>query len=109
MNGEIDASVDERLLDFLGEERFAADLGERPVGDAVAAGAHRHDRDGARRRQGGMRRRKPRHRLLRLRQGERAAARAEPEDRGHGLPLSRGVAAPTLPVTGEGFGAFPPP
>ncbi len=89
MNGEVDAPVEQRLLDLLGEERFAADIGERPVGDAVAARAHGHDLDGAGRRKLGMRGGKARQRLLRLRQGKRAAARTKPEDRGHGAVLGQ--------------------
>ena len=35
--------VEQRLLDLLGEQALAADLGERPVLDAVAGGADHHD------------------------------------------------------------------
>ena len=45
MYGEIDSAITQRLLEFLGEQSLAADLGERAVLDHVAAGPDRHDRD----------------------------------------------------------------
>ena len=38
MHGEVDVAGQQRLLDLLGEQALAADLGERPVLDAVAGG-----------------------------------------------------------------------
>src|SRR5580704_6944065 len=54
MHREIDAPVQERLLDLLGEQALAADLGELARLDAVAGGADRHQLDGALRGQLGM-------------------------------------------------------
>ena len=45
MHGEVDAPVEQRLLDLLGEQALAADLGQRPVLDAVAGGADDDDLD----------------------------------------------------------------
>ena len=59
MDGESIAAVEQRLLDLLGEQALAADLGERPVGDAVAGGADDDDFDRAGRGERGMRRRQP--------------------------------------------------
>ncbi len=38
VHGHIDATVEQRLLDFLGEQSLAADFGQRDVGDLVAGG-----------------------------------------------------------------------
>src|SRR5260370_26593407 len=42
MHREIDAAVEERLLDLLGEEALAADLGEPARLLAIAGGTDRH-------------------------------------------------------------------
>ena len=43
MDGEIDVAVQKRGIQFLGPQALAAYLGQRPVGDAVAAGGDRND------------------------------------------------------------------
>ena len=45
MHREVDALVDERFFDLLGEETLAADFGQRPVLDAVTRGLDDHDLD----------------------------------------------------------------
>ena len=35
MHGEVDATIEQRLMNLLGEESLAADLGEPPILDAV--------------------------------------------------------------------------
>jgi hypothetical protein len=45
MHAYIDAPVEQRLVDFLGEQALAACLGDRTVGDAVARRPHGHDDD----------------------------------------------------------------
>ena len=45
MDGQVDAAVEQRLLDFLGEQPFAAGLGEGAVLDRVAAYADDLERD----------------------------------------------------------------
>ena len=50
MHREIDLAREQRLLDLLGEQALAAGFGQRPVLDAVAAGADRHDLDRVRHR-----------------------------------------------------------
>ena len=84
MHGEIDAVIAQRLLDLLGEQTLAADLGERTVLDDVARGLDHGDRDRLRR--DAMGRREPRLHLVGLPQGERAAAGADTHKRrGGGL------------------------
>ena len=39
MHGEIDAAVEQRLLDLLGEQALAAHFRQRPVLDGIARGA----------------------------------------------------------------------
>ena len=70
--------ADQRLLDLLGEQALAAGLGQRPVLDAVAGGRITSISINA-----GVepvRRGQRRAHHMRLRQRERAAARAEPQD-----------------------------
>ena len=78
MHREIDRAGEQRLLDLLGEQALAAGLRQRPVLDAVAGGADHLDRDplGLE----AMRRGQRRAHHARLRQRQRAAARAEPQD-----------------------------
>ena len=38
VDGEVRAAIEQRLLDFLGEESLAADFGQRHVGDFIAGG-----------------------------------------------------------------------
>jgi hypothetical protein len=45
MDGEIDASGEQRLLDLFGEQALAAVGGQRPLAGAVAAGADGDDLD----------------------------------------------------------------
>src|SRR5512142_2636035 len=45
MHGEIDAPVEQRLLDLLGEQALAADVRQRPILDAVAGGLDDDQRD----------------------------------------------------------------
>ncbi len=47
MHRDIDAAVEQRLLDLLGEQALAAGFRERPVLDTVAAGRDRHDLESA--------------------------------------------------------------
>ena len=77
MHGEIDAPVQERLLDLLGEEPLAADLGERAVGEAIARGG---DDGGAQRAvlgERGMSRHELGADVAGLGDGERAAPRTD--------------------------------
>ena len=46
MDREIDFPGDQPGVQFLGPQRLAADLGQRAILDAVAAGGHRHQGDG---------------------------------------------------------------
>ena len=89
MDREIDAAVDQRLLDLLGEQALAAFLGEIAVGHQIAAGADDGDLDRAGFGQLAMRRRQPAAQFSGLGQRERAAAGAKAQKgRGHGLFLS---------------------
>ena len=47
MNGEVDRAGDECLLDFLGEQAFAAGLGQWPILNHVPRGADDFDLDPA--------------------------------------------------------------
>src|SRR5580704_495454 len=82
MHREIDAPVQERLLDLLGEQALAADLGELARLDAVAGGADRHDFDGALRGQFGMSGPQPVAHQRGLVERHRAAARTDAERAG---------------------------
>ena len=90
VNREIDPAVDQRLLDLLGEQAFAAEIGERPVAHEIARGADDHDldrvvRDVVRGGERGLR-------GAGLPERKRAAARAEAEEGGcHFAGLSCGV------------------
>ena len=79
-DGKVDPAVEQGLLDLLGEEALAAGVGERPVLDHVTGGADGLDLDRVGRPavRGGE---AVAHRA-RLRQRERAAARADAEDGG---------------------------
>ena len=79
MDRKVDAPIEQRLLDLLGEEALAADLGQRPVEDAVAAGADDDDLEVAPWRSRARRRGGPR--SLGLGERERAAAGADAEVR----------------------------
>ena len=91
MHGDIDGAGEQSLLDFLGEQTFAADLRQRPlldrlVLDLVAGGADDLDSDGLRRhaaRLGNGTLRLPR---LDQRQRRTARANAEKESWSRGLP-----------------------
>ena len=78
VDGEVDAAVEQGGIDFLGEQTFAAGLGERPILDHVAAGANDGDCDA--RLVPAVRGGETAARLLRLGEGERRAARAEGEE-----------------------------
>ena len=83
MHGEIDAAVEQRLLDLLGEQALAADLGQRAVLDRVAGGADDDELDRVLAHiQGG---RQPGAHRARLHQRQRAAAGADTQDRRGGL------------------------
>ena len=47
MDGEVDPAVEQGLVDLLGEQALAADIGERAILDAVAGGRHRVFVEGA--------------------------------------------------------------
>jgi hypothetical protein len=75
MHRQVDAAVQQGLLDLLGEQAFAADLRQRTVLDGVAGGADDGKADfvlGHAERHG-----QPRAHGPRLHQSERAAARAD--------------------------------
>ena len=55
MHRKIDAAVDQRLVDLLGEQPFAADLGKPPVLHPIAGRADRDDFHHLGRRELGMR------------------------------------------------------
>src|SRR5579862_6116891 len=74
MDGEIDAAVFQGLLELLGEEALAADLGERPVGHLIAGGADDDGLDRTFSGERGMRAAEAPAQLARLRQRELAAA-----------------------------------
>ena len=80
MHGEIDAAVEQRFLDLLGEQALAADLRQRPVLDGVAGGADDDELD--RRLVHPERRGQPRAHGARLHQRQRAAARADAQGGG---------------------------
>ena len=75
MHGHVDAAVGELRLDLLGKQPLAANLGERPVGDAVALGTDNNDFD--LRRMIAMGGGDPLLQLIGLRQRQFAAARAD--------------------------------
>ena len=83
MHGKVDLARQQRGIEFLGPQRLAADLGQRPVLHAVAAGEHRDQFDIALIQP--MRRDQPRARFFGLGQGEGRTAGAEAQDGlGHG-------------------------
>jgi hypothetical protein len=47
VHGDVDAAVQQRVVDLLGEQALAADVGERLVEDLVARGLDDHDLEGA--------------------------------------------------------------
>ena len=76
---EIDGAAQQRLLDLLGEQPLAADVGQQPVGDAITGGLDHLDHDRVRL---GQCRRESRQALADegcLRQRQRRAARADAE------------------------------
>ena len=84
MHREVDAAVEQRLLDLLGEQALAADLGQRAILDDVARGPDHRDLDRLGR--DAMSGREPRAHLMRLPQRQRAAAGADAQKRrGGGL------------------------
>src|SRR5690348_3830850 len=94
MDGDVDASAEERVFDLFGEQALAAFLGQRPFAGAVAAGADGDDFDCVGRVQRRMRRSQAAFELVRLRQRQGAAARADAQKRlGHGLVLRRKAVA----------------
>ncbi len=72
VDGEVDAAVEQGGVEFLGPQRLAADLGQRPILDAVAGGDDDDDLDRDRRRGD---ERVANH--VRLRQRQRRSARPE--------------------------------
>ena len=72
------APSQQRLLDLLGEQALAAGLRQRPVLDAVAGGADHHELD-PRPARSHAPRPAPSRTMPRLRQRQRAAARADPQ------------------------------
>ena len=85
MHRQIDAAVEQRLLDLFGKKPLAADLGEAAVLLAVAAGADRHDLDPVREiRMGGE---KPVAHEPRLEERHRAAAGADAQWRSRHLAI----------------------
>lgn len=77
MNGEIELAGGKLLFQFQREQALAADLAQRPVGDAVARGGQDHDLEHLLGQV--MRGHQPGPCFRCLRQRERAAARADPE------------------------------
>ena len=77
MHREIDAPVEQRLFDLLGEQALAADLGEQLGLDPVAGRADRHQLDPILRRQLGMNLPQPVAHKAGLVQRHRAAARSD--------------------------------
>ena len=77
MDGDVDALIEQRVLDLAGEQALAADLAQRAVQHAVAGGLDDHDLEGV----GGqvMRGGQPVARFMRLRERQRRAARADPK------------------------------
>ena len=84
MHRKIDAAVDQRLVDLLGEQPFAADLGKPPVLHPIAGRADRHDFHHLGRRELGMRGRQAFAHQLGLAQRHRAAASADAQRAGRG-------------------------
>ena len=108
MHGEIDAPVQERLLDLFREEPLAADLGERTVDEAIARGG---DDGGAKRAvlgQHGMSRHEPVADVAGLGDGERAAPRTDDYWQAHVHSTELGVARPFYTAGLGDASAFPP-
>ncbi len=79
MHGDVDAAVQQRILDLAGEQALAADLLERAVLHPVAGGLDHHDLEGV------AGQSECRHqavtRLMRLGQSQQRAARADAQRR----------------------------
>ena len=93
VDGDVQPAVAETILDLLREQALAAHFGQRPVLDAVAGGGHDLDGEGILRQRMGLH--EPGTDLLRLRQGQLAATRADAD----GISLCHAArnAAPCLP------------
>ncbi len=87
MDGEINGTGQQRVFDFLGEQAFAAGIGERPVHDDVSGGAEDFDLDTIGIERG--RRGQPDLDFLRLRQRQWRAARPDTQNRGFCRRLSK--------------------
>ena len=103
VHGDVDAPVEQRLLDLLGEEALAAGFRKRPVLDAVATG--RDDLDGEGVLGHSVRRHQQRPHLVRLCQRQRAAASAYPEQ--FCLHAARTVIPQPPPVLRNGDSPLP--
>ena len=78
MHRKVDGAIEQRLLDFLGEQPLAAGFRERPVLDVVPGGADRDELDPGARKPVGCEERRANE--LGLFEGQRAAARADPQN-----------------------------
>src|SRR5436190_9744818 len=88
MHREIDMPGEQRLLDFLGEQALAADLGEPPILHPVAGRANSHHLDRARRGEIGVKGHQTTAYQTGLAQRHRAATRSYAQRQGqHGLFL----------------------
>jgi hypothetical protein len=92
MHRQIDLVRDQGLLDLLGEQALAADLGERPILDHIAAGADDLELECLGGKTMGARQLRPDHGGLRQRQ--RAATRSDPKHPGLHHPTSQCYAGP---------------
>jgi hypothetical protein len=77
MHGEVEVARVQLRLDLLGEEALATDFGQGPIGDAVAFRGEHDDLEHLFGQP--VRRHQAIPSLMRLRQCQRAAARADPE------------------------------
>ena len=85
----MDAPRQQRFLDFLDEQTFAASLRQWPILDGIAGGLDGEDLDGARRGESRHRGRQSVAHQARLGEGELAAARSQSQEgKGHGVALA---------------------
>ena len=105
MHGEIDAAVEQRLLDFLREKALAADLGKQARLHAVPGRADRHEFERAVGGKLGMGRAQPVAHKLRLIQRHRAAAGSDAKRPARHecssekeAPLYRAIRCPASPL-----------
>ena len=75
MHRQLGATVEQREFEFLGEQAFAADVGERPILDLVATSGHADERDRTLRITGLQETRD----MVRLPEGKAAFAGGDPE------------------------------